>query len=155
MRRVAEIIYVVESEREQFLQGALFPDEEEKRVLWLCGVRKQQYFALNDLIFMTFEYKGDHFAEDMQKMAAYLESKGHLIQKRRKDVPIEERSTTNWWAPVKKLGTILDTKPDFGDEEDQIQDNYMALLDGCMTVKAEPSDISFHEDEWMEDVHIW
>lgn len=148
MRRVAEIMHVVEADREEFLKGALNPDEETKRVLWLCGVRRQLYFELNDLIFMTFGYEGNHFEEDMKKMAAYLDSKGNLIRKRRRDVPIEERTTTNWWAPIKKLGMILDKKPNF--EEEQTQADYMAMLDGCM---GEPggyiSDISYDEEEWL------
>lgn len=156
MRRVAEIIFIVENEREAFLEGALNPDEETKKVLWLCGVRKQQYFALNDLIFMTFEYKGDDFEGDMAKMANYLDSKGLLVKQRRKDVPIEERATTNWWAPVKKLGAVLESKPDFGDEEDDSwKENYMGLLDGSMTNQDVSNDISYDDGDWMESVHIW
>lgn len=155
MRRVAEIIYIVESEREDFLKGALNLTKEEEKVLWLCGVRKQQYFALNDLIFMTFEYDGNDFENDMSKMAAYLDSKGLLIKKRRKDVPVEERSTTSWWAPVKKLGNLLDKKPEFEEDMDEFQDNYMAMVDGSMNYKASGNDISFDEDDWTEGVHFW
>lgn len=78
MKRVAEIIYIVESEREAFLKNAINMSDEEKKILWLCGVRKQQYFALNELIFMTFEYDGKDFASDMDKMANYLDGKGVL-----------------------------------------------------------------------------
>ena len=67
MRRVAEIIYVVPERREEFLKGALNLDDESANVLWACGVRKQQYFALNDLIFMTFEYDGRDFEGDMKR----------------------------------------------------------------------------------------
>lgn len=155
MKRVAEIIYVVESEREAFLNGALNPDEEAEKILWLCGVRKQQYFELNDLIFMTFEYKGKNFAEDMKKMAAYLDTKGLLVKMRRKDVPMEERATTNWWAPVKSLGTLLTDKPDFGDDEDAVQYSYGEMLGGCVTSQGNVSDISYHEDDWTEEVQIF
>lgn len=155
MRRVAEIIYIVESEREAFLKGALHPDQETEKLLWLCGVRKQQYFALNDLIFMTFEYKGDHFEEDMTKMAAYLDSKGLLVKMRRKDVPLEQRTSTNWWAPVKRLGAVLESKPDFEEEDEDSQEMYMAMLDGCMSMSDEGNDISYSEDDWMENVQIW
>jgi len=84
MKRVAEIIHIVEGEREAFLEGCLHPDNETQKVLWTCGVRKQQYFSLGELLFMTFEYKGEDFSEDMKKMAAYLDSKGLLVQKRRR-----------------------------------------------------------------------
>lgn len=152
MRRVAEIIYVVEEEREAFLNGVLNLSEEEEKMLWMCGVRKQQYFALNDLIFMTFEYKGEHFESDMEKMASYLDTKGLLIKKRRKDVPVEERNTTSWWAPVKRLGALLESKPDFS-EEDGEQD-YLTKLDGCMSNQEKYYDISFDEDDWTEGMHI-
>lgn len=156
MKQVAEIMYLTESEREEFLKGALNMDEEAKKVLWLCGVRRQQYFALNEFIFMTFEYEGNNFKEDMARMAAYLDSKGHLIKKRRKDVPAEERTTTSWWAPVKKLGTLLDSNPDLMKDDGEPGDqNYMAMLDGGMTQKEGSYDTAFDEDEWMEDLQIW
>lgn len=150
MRRVAEIIYIVEEERKAFLDGALHPDIETEKALWVCGVRNQQYFALNDLIFMTFEYRGSHFERDMEKMAAYLDTKGLLVKKRRKDVPVEERSATNWWAPVKKLATLLTSRP-FEDDEEQ---DYNLYFDGSMSSKTEYYDIAFDEDDWTESMHI-
>lgn len=152
MRRVAEIIYIVESEREQFLKDAINLDEEAKRVLWLCGVRKQQYFSLNELIFMTFEYDGKDFYKDMEKMANYLSTKGVLVQKRRKDVPIDERQTTNWWAPVKKLGSILEHRPEFeGDDEEM---DRQSMLSGYTVTEAGYSDISYSEDDWDDNMRI-
>ena len=147
MKRVAEIIYVVESERESFLKGALDQSGDTPKVLWKCGVRKQQYFALNDFIFMTFEYKGNDFAADMEKMASYLDSKGLLIKKRRKDVPPEERATTNWWAPVKKLGSLLEADPNAADIDDSWELECMG-----MTASAGKSqyDTAFDDDDWTE-----
>lgn len=155
MRRVAEILYIVESERESFLKGVTNPDEETSRVLWMCGVRKQQYFELNDLIFMTFEHKGEDFAGDMEKMAAYLDSKGLLIKKRRKDVPVEERETTSWWAPVKRLASLLDTKPDFGEDVEAVQYSYSEMLGGCVASADKNNNISYDEDDWTECVQIF
>lgn len=151
MRRVAEIIYVVENEREAFLDGAIHPDAETERVLWLCGVRKQQYFSLNEFIFMTFEYEGNDFNGDMNKMALYLDSKGLLVKQRRKDILPEKRSTTNWWAPVKKLGTVLDHKPAI---KESVNYNLMDLLDGSMTEYDSYSNISYDEDDWSEEFRI-
>lgn len=149
-KRVAEIIYIVDEERESFLKGVMNLTDEESKVLWMCGVRRQHYFALNDLIFMTFEYHGKDFEGDMEKMAAYLDNKGLLVKKRRKDVPVEEREKTNWWAPVKKLGSILESKP-FEDDEEQ---DYNYYFDGSMSSKEEYYDISFDEDDWSEGIHI-
>lgn len=153
MRRVAEIIYLVESDREEFLKKALNPSEEELEVLWFCGVRKQQYFALNDLIFMTFEYEGNDFNEDMTKMAAYLDSKGMLVKKRRKDVPVEELKTTNWWAPIKRLGELLEVKPStIQDYKSQI--GYRDLVNGCMDFISTSNDIAYDDSEWTDKYGI-
>jgi len=151
MRRVAEIIYIVPERRESFLNGATNLDEESAKILWMCGIRKQQYFALNDLIFMTFEYSGSDFNGDMQKMAAYLDSKGLLVKTRRKDVPIEERATTDWWAPVKRIASVLDSSPFI---DDNMNVNLMDVLDGAMSFGASYSNISYDEDDWSEGLHI-
>jgi len=152
MRRVAEIIYVVESEREKFLHDVVNLDEESEKVLWMCGVRKQQYFLLNELIFMTFEYEGSDFYKDMEEMAAYLSNKGVLVQKRRKDVPVEERATTNWWAPVKKVGTVLEKKPAF--ETDEWKMDRQELLGGFTGSSADYNDISYSDEDWVDDIRI-
>jgi len=151
MRRVAEIIHIVEKDRQAFIDGAINPDEETSRVLWLCGVRKQQYFALNELLFMTFEYEGNDFAEDMNKMASYLDGKGLLVKQRRKDVPANKRDESNWWAPVKRLGSILETSPI---KEPDKEYNLMDMLDGSMGDYGSYRNISFDEDDWSEGFHF-
>lgn len=152
MRRVAEIIYIVEPERETFLNNAINLSEEEKRVLWMCGVRKQQYFALNDLIFMTFEYVGNDFLNDMEKMANYLDTKNVLVKKRRKNVPIEERATTNWWAPVKRIGSLLETEPKA--EENSWELECLGMISNDAEQLGSYSDISYDEGDWIDEIHI-
>lgn len=154
MRRVAEIIHIVEADRERFLHDAINADEETQKMLWLCGVREQQYFALNEIILMTFEYSGKDFKADMAKMAAYLDSKGHLVQTRRRDVPVEERETTNWWAPLKKIGSVLEKRPAFDYHDDSWQHDYMAILDGGIRHMDFKNDTAFDEDDWSESIHI-
>ena len=143
-------MHIVKQDREDFLDGALKPDERTKQVLWSCGVRKQQYFELGDLIFMTFEYQGDSFSEDMDKMAAYLDSRGHLVRKRRKDVPPELRNSTNWWAPVKKLGTVLNEEPEGLGKTDTVD---FFCYEGHMLNTTFHNDISYDEDDWTESAH--
>lgn len=148
MRRVAEIIHIVDAEREEFINGALNPDEDTLKVLWMCGVRKQQYFAFNEYLVMTFEYEGVDFKNDMAKMAAYLDSKGLLVKTRRKDIPITARSTTNWWAPMKRIGTLLTDKPDFNHDKNNFE--YSAMLEGAVFDSGTFSNTSYDEDDWSE-----
>lgn len=151
MRRVAEIIYIVEEERESFIEGATNPDIETQKILWLCGVRKQQYFMLNDFIFMTFEYDGKDFAKDMNVMASYLDSKKLLVKQRRKDVPVELRNKTNWWAPVKRIASLLESNPI---ENAAATIGLAAMLDGAMSESDDYKNISYDEDDWSESLHI-
>ena len=99
---------------------------------------------------MTCEDRRSHFEVDVEIMAEVLDKEGKLEKKRRKDVPIAERATTNWWAPVKKLGDVLTSKP-FDAEEEQ---DYLTYFDGNMALKSEYNDIAFDEDDWTESIHI-
>ncbi len=153
MKRVAEIMYIVPEEREAFLKSATSIDVEAQKAMWGCGVRKQQYFELGELIFMTFEYGGKDFPADMARLTAYLKSKNCLIEKRRKDVPESERATTNWWAPVKRIASLLDSKPEFDDEREE-ELGLMAMLDGCMSKDSGYNDISYDEDDWSCGMHF-
>ena len=155
MRHVAEIMYIVEPERETFLEGALHPDSETTQVLYSCGVRNQVYFSMNELVFMTFEYVGDSFTEDMRRMSAFLDSKGKLIKNRRRDVPLEARDKVSWWAPVKRLGAVLEGNAYFNAFYEDAAD-LNAMLDGCMdtTDEYDYQDLSFDEDDWSDGIRI-
>lgn len=151
MKRVAEVMYIVPEQREAFFEKSLHPSEEDKKVLWSCGVRNQHFFGINGLVVMTFEYVGEQFKEDMQKMSAYLDAHGHLIKKRRRDVPPAERDITNWWAPVKKMGSVLETSP-FGEKETDLGEQFLSIDDfGVFTTE---SDMSYDEEDWTDDFHF-
>lgn len=155
MRRVAEIMHIAPELRDQFIEDVLHPDEQTLKVMWKCGVRNQQYFGLNNLLFMTFEYVGNHFKEDMAEMAQYLEASGHLITKRRRDVPLSQRDTASWWAPVKKIGQLLDETPAFakGDAEMSWENDYHSLVGGGM-ITHNLVDTTYDEEDWVDDFHF-
>jgi L-rhamnose mutarotase len=154
MQRVAEIIHIVPEEREAYLQRCLNPDEESRRVLWLHGVRNQYYFILNDLILMTFEYVGSSFYKDMAEIAAFPRSHEYMVPTRKKDVPADQLETTNWWAPLKRMGGILTSSPFVADEEEEqdFQEQYRTMISGEM-IDEMKNEIAFSDDDWSESVH--
>ncbi len=155
MKRVQEIIHVVPEERDAYLQQHLNPSKEVAQILWIHGIRNQCYFSLNHLILMNFEYVGKEFYKDMEAIASYPEMNGYLVQKRRKDVPLEERETTNWWAPLKILGSSLTKSPmPSAEEELTLEEQYRSMLSGYMEEGHVTSDISYDEDDWSESIHI-
>jgi L-rhamnose mutarotase len=157
MQRVAEVIYVVPEEREAYLKSCLNPEEELSRALWLHGVRNQFYFEFYNLIFMTFEYVGNDFYKDMAELAAIPNLSKYIIPTRRKDVPVEQRETTNWWAPLKRFGGIVRENPFLGDEKAALSlaEQYHEMLGGHMAEEVTAgNDISFSDDDWSESVHF-
>lgn len=156
MKRVAEMIYIVPEKRDEYLRKCLNPNLETQQILWIHGIRNQYYFKLNEFIMMTFEYVGSKFREDMNAIAKYPEIDALLVKKRRKDVPMEARSTTNWWAPVKRLGSILTESPmpEDRDEELSLTEQYHEMLSGRMGTESSGYDISYDEDDWSESIHI-
>lgn len=156
MKRVEELIYIVPEKREEFLHKWLNPSLKTQQILWMHGIRNQYYFQMSDFILMTFEYVGTEFKKDMDALSAYPEIDALLVKKRRKDVPKEERSTTDWWAPVKRLGCILSESPMPEDKEEELSltEQYHEMLNGSMESGAMRYDISYDEDDWSESIHI-
>nr|WP_296832771.1 hypothetical protein [uncultured Marvinbryantia sp.] len=156
MKRVAEMIYIVPEKRDEYLRKWLNPSLKTQQILWIHGIRNQYYFKLNEFIMMTFEYVGTKFQEDMNAIAKYPEIDALLVKKRRKEVPGEERDTTNWWAPVKRLGSILTESPmpEDRDEELSLTEQYHEMLSGRMGTESSGYDISYDEDDWSESIHI-
>ena len=156
MRRVEEIIHVVPEEREEYIRKHLNPSERIAQILWIHGIRNQFYYSLNDLILMSFEYVGREFYKDMAAIVAYPEMKGFFVEKRRKDVPADEQMSTNWWAPLKRLGSALTESP-MPDDEDEgltLEEQYRSMISGYMAEHPVRSDIAFDEDDWSESIHI-
>ena len=156
MKRVAEMIYIVPEKREEFLYKWLNPSQETQQILWVHGIRNQYYFKLNEYIMMTFEYVGSQFDKDMEAITAYPEIDSLLVKKRRKDIPAEERSTTDWWAPVKRLGCILTESPlpEDAAEELSLTEQYHEMLSGSMKTDTAKYDIAYDDDDWSESIHI-
>ena len=67
-----------------------------------------------------------------------------------------KRQTTNWWAPVKRLGSILTESPmpEDRDEELSLTEQYHEMLSGRMGTESSGYDISYDEDDWSESIHI-
>lgn len=151
-RRVAEIIHIVPEQKEEFLNKMMKLDQETQQIMWLHGIRRQFFFELGDSILYTFEYHGDNFKSDMEALTVVFDARNMLISKRLRDTPPEERDTTNWWAPLKRLGSNLTTNPLPDDvDEEELETQYRVWADGAVLNRV---DTSYDEDDWSESIHI-
>lgn len=155
MRRVEEVIYVVPEERKAFLEKQLNPSEKTRKFMWQHGIRNQFFYELEEFILMTFEYVGDDFYKDMAVLSATLEDEGYFIKERRRDVVPEQLKTTNWWAPLKILGSNFVQTP-FSSEEDVEADELASeAKNGCIHDEDDiRSNIAFDADDWSESIHF-
>ena len=155
MRRVEEVIYVVPEERKAFLEKQLNPSEKTRKFMWQHGIRNQFFYELEEFILMTFEYVGDDFYKDMAVLSATLEDEGYFIKERRRDVAPGQWKTTNWWAPLKILGSNFVQTP-FSSEEDVEADELASeAKNGCIHDEDDiRSNIAFDADDWSESIHF-
>lgn len=155
MRRVEEVIYVVPEERKAFLEKQLNPSEKTRKFMWQHGIRNQFFYELEEFILMTFEYVGDDFYKDMAVLSATLEDEGYFIKERRRDVAPGQLKTTNWWAPLKILGSNFVQTP-FSSEEDVEADELVSeAKNGCIHDEDDiRSNIAFDADDWSESIHF-
>ena len=155
MRRVEEVIYVVPEERKAFLEKQLNPSEKTRKYMWQHGIRNQFFYELEEFILMTFEYVGDDFYKDMAVLSATLEDEGYFIKERRRDVAPGQLKTTNWWAPLKILGSNFVQTP-FSSEEDVEADELASeAKNGCIHDEDDiRSNIAFDADDWSESIHF-
>ena len=155
MRRVEEVIYVVPEERKAFLEKQLNPSEKTRKFMWQHGIRNQFFYELEEFILMTFEYVGDDFYKDMAVLSATLEDEGYFIKERRRDVAPGQLKTTNWWAPLKILGSTFVQTP-FSSEEDVEADELASeAKNGCIHDEDDiRSNIAFDADDWSESIHF-
>lgn len=155
MRRVEEVIYVVPEERKAFLEKQLNPSEKTRKFMWQHGIRNQFFYELEEFILMTFEYVGDDFYKDMAVLSATLEDEGYFIKERRRNVAPEQLKTTNWWAPLKILGSNFVQTP-FSSEEDVEADELASeAKNGCIHDEDDiRSNIAFDADDWSESIHF-
>ena len=155
MRRVEEVIYVVPEERKAFIEKQLNPSEKTRKFMWHHGIRNQFFYELEEFILMTFEYVGDDFYKDMAVLSATLEDEGYFIKERRRDVAPEQLKTTNWWAPLKILGSNFVQTP-FSSEEDVEADELASeAKNGCIHDEDDiRSNIAFDADDWSESIHF-
>ena len=64
--------------------------------------------------------------------------------------------STNWWAPLKRLGRALTESP-MPDDEDEgltLEEQYRSMISGEMMEGMPVNDISYDEDDWSESIHI-
>ncbi len=152
--RIAEIMHIVPEEKDAFLDRLINLDEETKQFMWIHGVRRQYFYEMGgNTILYIFGYQGSDFKKDMEALTTIMAAKNILISKRRRDVPIHELETTNWWAPLKKVGSNLFENPLPDDTTETEMEAVLSNLTDNVYIVGE-IDTAYDVDDWSESSHF-
>lgn len=103
MRRYGQIIHVKPEAIEAYerIHAAVWP--EVLATIHACNIRNYSIFRHGTLLFAYFEYIGDDFAADMQKMAADPKTQEWWTHTDPMQEPLPDHTPDEWWTVMKEV----------------------------------------------------
>jgi L-rhamnose mutarotase len=103
MRRIGRIIQVKPEAIEEYerLHAAVWP--EVLATITACNIRNYSIFRHGTLLFSYFEYIGDNFAADMEKMAQDPKTQEWWTHTDPLQEPLPDRAPGEWWTDMKQV----------------------------------------------------
>lgn len=103
MRRIGQVIQLKPAAIEEYerLHAAVWP--EVLATIERCHIRNYSIFRYQTWLFAYFEYLGDDFAADMQKMADDPKTREWWTYTDPLQQPLEDREEGAWWAAMKEV----------------------------------------------------
>lgn len=68
-----------------------------------CNIRNYSIYLRDGLLFSYFEYVGDDFAADMEKMKTFPEVQRWWKETDPCQKPVETAAEGEWWAPMEEV----------------------------------------------------
>ena len=103
MRRIGQLIKVKPESIAEYerLHEAVWP--EVLKTIHECNIRNYSIFRQGNLLFAYFEYIGDDYAADMQKMAADPKTQEWWTYTDPMQEPLEDHAPDEWWTVMKEV----------------------------------------------------
>jgi L-rhamnose mutarotase len=103
MRRFGQIVRVKPDRIEDYerIHAAVWP--EVLATIHACNIRNYSIFRHGTLLFAYFEYIGDDYAADTQKMAADPKTQEWWTHTDPMQEPLENTAPGEWWAVAKEV----------------------------------------------------
>jgi L-rhamnose mutarotase len=103
MRRFGQIVRVKPGRIEDYerIHEAVWP--EVLITIHACNIRNYSIFRSGTLLFAYFEYIGDDYAVDMQKMAADPKTQEWWTHTDPMQEPLEDAAPGEWWTVAKEV----------------------------------------------------
>ncbi len=103
MKRYGMVIGVKSEKIEEYkkLHAAVWPDVLE--MIKSCNIRNYSIYLKDNQLFSYFEYTGDDFKSDMDKMAADPVTQQWWDVCKPCQAPLETREEGEWWADMEEV----------------------------------------------------
>jgi L-rhamnose mutarotase len=76
---------------------------EVLKMIKLCNIRNYSIYLKDELLFSYFEYTGDDFKADMEKMAADPVTQKWWDVCKPCMIPLETKAEGEWWAEMEEI----------------------------------------------------
>jgi L-rhamnose mutarotase len=103
MKRMAQILKVRSEHLESYKKyhRAVWP--EVLATISACNIRNYSIFYRDNLLFAFFEYWGEDYAADMEKMAADPKTREWWSIMMPMQQPLDTVPAGEWWAPMEEV----------------------------------------------------
>lgn len=103
MQRIAQLIRLKPEHRDEYIRhhAAVWPGV--LATIDACNIRNYSIFLHNDILFAYFEYHGNDYAADMQRMAADPETQRWWSIMDPMQEPLPDAPEENRWTPVAEV----------------------------------------------------
>jgi L-rhamnose mutarotase len=103
MKRVASVIGIPTENFQEYAKhhSAVWPEVLHK--LTECNVKNYSIFVFGELLFSYFEYVGEDFDADMERMAADPITQDWWAIQKPLQKPVETRKDGEWWHELQEV----------------------------------------------------
>lgn len=102
-KRFGQVIGLRDEFREEYIRYHSDVWPEVLNTIHECNIRNYTIFLRGDVMFAYFEYIGDDFEADMQKMAADAKTQEWWAIMGPMQQPLEDRAEGEWWANMDEV----------------------------------------------------
>jgi len=103
MKRYGSVIKIRPEKIKEYkkLHAKVWPEVLD--TIGICNIRNYSIYLKDDFLFSYFEYHGEDFAADMEKMAADPATQRWWDINKPLQVPMESRNEGEWWANMEEV----------------------------------------------------
>ena len=103
MKRYGMVIHVKPEKIKEYkkLHADVWPDV--LKMITTCNIRNYSIYLKDNTLFSYFEYTGDNFDADMEKMAADPTTQKWWDVCKPCQAPLETRNEGEWWANMEQV----------------------------------------------------